>query len=130
MASTWYIDWCTNISNIVYRPVVLLHFQFKERLISFYLFKTQGCPYCFAFLYPPRNSSVDFKLIPICLYYLLPVMKKIWHDHAKFSDVQHNLKTSLSFILNACTWAGRFCLTVLKTDIFNESLPLLPNQTA
>ncbi len=115
MASTWYIARCTIISNIVYRPVVLLNFQFKERFICFYLFKTQGCPYCFAFLYPPRNPSVDFRLIPICLYYLLPVMKLsvIWHDHAKLSDVvQHNLKTSLSF---KCVYLSRsFLFDVFK----------------
>lgn len=51
--------------------------------------------------------------------------------HAKLSDVvQHHLKTSLSFILNACTRTLRFCLTFLKTDLFNESLPLLPYQSA
>lgn len=104
--------------------VLLCYSIFSFKKICFYLFKTQECP---AFLYPPRNPNVDFRLIPICFCYL-PIMRQIWHDHAKLSDVvQHN---PLSFILNVCTRAGRFCLKFLKTDLFNESVPLLSSQTA
>lgn len=86
---------------IILFTVLLLNFHFKERFICFYQFKTVF--FFLAFLYP----------------------------HAKLSDVvQHHLKTSLSFILNACTRTLRFCLTFLKTDLFNESLPLLPYQSA